>query len=135
MYVRPVWPALLCVTGAAPLILFFTYISIGAYFLAGQGPYFADLFGLLVPGLWLLLISLLLLLDGARKTVWGVLAVATFGIASTVSFFAFAQILSGTQVGSIALWIVVPVFAGPVIGLVGAVWALFWKPRLWRVVG
>ena len=101
------------------------------YSLNGQGPYSAyviiDLFSLLVPGLWLFVISLILLLDGARKTVWGIIAAGSFGLASIYSFLVFEQILTGNSVGSLSLWIVVPVFAGPILGLIGAVWALLWK--------
>ena len=125
---------MLCVIGAAPVMLFFGYIATFAYFFTGQGLYFAgaitDVLSLLLPVIWLLLISLLLLLDAARKIIWGILATANFGLASTFSFLVFAQVLSGTPVGSLTLWIVVPVFAGPILGLVGAVWALFWKLQL-----
>ena len=140
LYIRPVWPALLCVIGATPVTLSLAFLAgvTFVYSLASQGPYFADvisaLFGLLVPGLWLFVISLLLLLDGARTTVWGILAAASFGIASIFSFLVFAQILTGMSVGSLSLWIVVPVFAGPILGLIGAVWALLWKQRLPTVV-
>ena len=108
------------------------------YSLTGQGPYSAyviiDLFSLLVPGLWLFVIALLLFLDGARKTVWGILAAVSFGLASVYSFLVFEQILTGMSVGSLSLWIVVPVFSGPILGLIGAVWALLWKqpfPMVW----
>ena len=128
LHIRPVWPALLCIIGTAPVALAFGYIATFNYFSTSYGDSdpSADAIGLLLPAVWLLTISLLLLLDAARKTIWGILAAATFGLATEISFLGLGQILSSNPVANLN-WTLAPLLAGPILGLAGAVWALLWK--------
>lgn len=132
MSVRLVWPALLCVLGASSVASLLSFLAF-AFFLLAAGGYTstgeAIVTGLelLVPVFWLFAVSLLLLVDKARKLVWGILATISFGFGSIISVLVFAQILGGTSVGSFDQTIIIIAAAGPLFGLAGSVWALFWK--------
>ncbi len=124
---RIVWPAILCIIGTIP-ILGFIMLIFPAY-LSNLADLILVVPGLLAPAFWLLTVGVLLLLEPTYRKVWGILATVSFALSSILSVFAFFQLFSGQSIGSIDSLISVPLFAGPLIGLVGAVWGLLWKPR------
>jgi hypothetical protein len=117
---RLVWPALLCVIGTGPIFFFITLLD-------AMYSYDPDWTGLLLV-LWLLTISLILFLDGNHHLVLGVVAVISFGLPSILSILLIDQFLSGQPGPNLQWYIVLPVLSAPLLGLIGALWALVWKP-------
>jgi hypothetical protein len=95
--------------------------------------YDSDWIGIL-SAFWLLTISVILLLDGTNHRALGVIATISFGLPSILSILFIDQFLSGQPGPNRQWYIVLPVFSGPLVGLVGALWALVWKPRLQHAV-
>lgn len=131
---RIVWPALLSVLGTVPIFAFGPLILNVYLGLSNIEPHILDnaiIIGSgLGPGLWLLLFSLLLLLDGARQNDWGIAATISFAFPSVISAIAFGYLLIGQTLGGVQEYILVLYLTGPLVGLVGAVWGLLWKsPR------
>jgi hypothetical protein len=131
--IRIVWPALLSTTGAvilseysiAALVLlrlaepvlgppvgfsvFLPYVSIGLSGLVGLG------------------FSIALLLDRARRRLWGILVLASCGVASyfLIQFWIFIY-LDWLILGFFGVY----ALAGALfLGATGAIWGILWKPQ------
>jgi hypothetical protein len=128
---RIVWPALLSVLGTIPIFAFGSLILNVYLGLSNIEPHILEnviIIGSgLAPGLWLLLFSLLLLLDGARQRDWGIAATISFAFPSVISVIALAYLLVGQTLAGVQQYILVLYLTGPLVGLAGAVWGLLWN--------
>ena len=128
---RIVWPALLSALGTIPIFAFGALILNAYLGLSNIEPHILDnaiiISSGLAPALWLLLFSLLLLLDGAHQRDWGIVATISFGFPSVISVIAFAYLLIGQTLDGVQSYILVLYLTGPLVGLVGAVWGLLWN--------
>jgi hypothetical protein len=92
--------------------------------------YFAILafgFVAILVGVWLLACSLMLLRRSSQPKTWGTLLAISYGITFFWLFLIPLEAFANPQNDTVLRLLVLPALAGPILGVTGAVWSLFWR--------